>query len=92
MPAPSCRIMPARNISRCEAISASFGVSFRIGRKKRDRRIEQAQESGVFADLATETGRDGKTQGTHRREIPLQCRLRAFSQQFEHASRTTGSA
>ena len=39
MPAASCRIMPARSISRCETISASFGVSRRIGRKKRDRRI-----------------------------------------------------
>src|SRR5258708_35159365 len=31
--------MPARSISRWETISASFGVSRRIGRKKRDRRI-----------------------------------------------------
>src|SRR6266581_4791971 len=31
--------MPARSISRCDTISASFGVSRRIGRKKRDRRI-----------------------------------------------------
>src|SRR5215218_9318196 len=36
MPAASCRIMPARSISRCETISASFGFSFRIGRKNRD--------------------------------------------------------
>src|SRR6185295_15788760 len=40
MPADSCRIMPARSISRWETISASFGVSRRIGRKKRDRRIQ----------------------------------------------------
>src|SRR3979411_611806 len=39
MPAASWRIIPARSISRCEAISASFGVSRRIGRKKRDRRM-----------------------------------------------------
>jgi hypothetical protein len=31
--------MPARSISRCEAISASFGVSRKIGRKKRERRM-----------------------------------------------------
>src|SRR5712691_10967050 len=39
MPAASCRIMPARSINRCDTISASFGVSRRIGRKKRERRI-----------------------------------------------------
>src|SRR6266481_2227927 len=39
MPAASCRIMPARSISRCETISASFGFSFRIGRKNRDNRM-----------------------------------------------------
>src|SRR6185437_3314875 len=32
--------MPARNIRRWEAISASLGVSRRLGRKKRDRRME----------------------------------------------------
>src|SRR4029077_15979563 len=31
--------MPARNIRRWEAISASFGVSRRLGRKNRDRRM-----------------------------------------------------
>ena len=35
----SHRLMPARSISRCETISASFGVSRRVGMKKRDRRI-----------------------------------------------------
>src|SRR3954453_12268070 len=39
MPAASWRIMPARSISRCETISASFGFSFRIGRKNRDNRM-----------------------------------------------------
>jgi hypothetical protein len=68
MPAASCRIMPARSISRCEAISASFGVSFKIGKKKRDRRISQTQESGAFKDLVTESGRPDKTQAKHRRE------------------------
>jgi len=33
MPAASWRIMPARSISRCETISASFGVSRKIGMK-----------------------------------------------------------
>src|ERR1700733_6371032 len=32
--------MPARSISRWEAISASFGVSRRLGRKNRERRME----------------------------------------------------
>src|SRR4051795_9694137 len=31
--------MPARSISRCETISASFGFSFRMGRKNRDNRM-----------------------------------------------------
>src|SRR5215813_13006832 len=39
MPAASWRIMPARSISRCETISASFGFSFRMGRKNRDSRM-----------------------------------------------------
>src|SRR5215813_12779722 len=39
MPAASCRIIPARSISRCETISASFGFSFRMGRKNRDNRM-----------------------------------------------------
>src|SRR5438046_1794868 len=43
MPAASCRIMPARSISRCETISASFGFSFRIGRKNRDNRMGKTQ-------------------------------------------------
>src|ERR1700731_2121054 len=40
MPAASWRIMPARSISRWEAISASFGVSRKLGRKNRERRME----------------------------------------------------
>src|ERR1700675_929592 len=43
MPAASCRIMPARSISRCETISASFGFSFRMGRKNRDNRMGKTQ-------------------------------------------------
>src|SRR5258707_15654649 len=43
MPAASCRIMPARSISRCETISASFGFSFRMGRKNRDSRMGKTQ-------------------------------------------------
>src|ERR1051325_5222565 len=43
MPAASWRIMPARSISRSETISASFGVSRRIGRKKRERRMEEGR-------------------------------------------------
>ena len=34
MPAASSRIMPARSIKRWEAISASFGVSRRFGKKE----------------------------------------------------------
>src|SRR5664279_4687053 len=51
MPAASCRIMPARSISRCETISASFGVSREIGRKKRVRRIADGSESRADGSL-----------------------------------------
>src|SRR5271169_5827097 len=40
MPAASCRIIPARSISLWDAISASFGVSRRMGRKYRERRMK----------------------------------------------------
>jgi hypothetical protein len=33
MPADDCRIMPARNINRCETICASLGFSRSVGRK-----------------------------------------------------------
>src|SRR5579864_6649613 len=39
MPALDCRIMPARSISRCEAICASLGFSRISGRKYWERRI-----------------------------------------------------
>src|SRR5215469_3118080 len=51
MPAASCRIMPARSIRRCDTISASFGVSRRMGRKKRDRRMDFLEG---FVDDASE--------------------------------------
>src|ERR671918_281721 len=51
MPAASCRIMPARSISRCETISASFGFSFRMGKKNRDNRMGlSSEDSGEMAD------------------------------------------
>src|SRR5205814_294643 len=59
MPAASCRIMPARSINRCDTISASFGFSFRIGRKYRDNRISTPQES---AGSSSESGLSRKTQ------------------------------
>ena len=39
MPDEDCCTIPALNISICEAISASFGLSFNTGRKKRDNNI-----------------------------------------------------
>ncbi|MDT4869723.1 hypothetical protein FQZ97_1047690 [compost metagenome] len=39
MPADCCRIIPARSINLWETISASFGFSFRMGKKYCDRRI-----------------------------------------------------
>src|SRR5271168_4297376 len=40
MPALDWRIMPARSISRCETICASFGFSRSSGRKYSERRID----------------------------------------------------
>jgi hypothetical protein len=55
--------MPARSIRRCETIiSASFEVSFRIGRKNRDNRMGTPGESGE-REVASETGSGAKTQG-----------------------------
>ena len=65
MPAASCRIIPARNMSRCETISASFGVSRRIGRKKRDRRMGFERTRGRN-DGVRESGSPTKTQGPAR--------------------------
>src|ERR1700719_1046171 len=50
--------MPARSINRWEAISASFGVSRRLGRKNRERRME-SRKSG----RGSETGTAPETQG-----------------------------
>jgi hypothetical protein len=54
--------MPARSISRCETISASFGVSFRIGKKNRDNRMGRP---GIAwdTDAGSETGSASKIQG-----------------------------
>src|SRR3954466_14775107 len=65
MPAASCRSMPARSIRRCDTISASFGFSFRMGRKNRDNRMGDSKEVsiGVRAECrSSETGSAGKTQ------------------------------
>src|SRR5580704_7003888 len=58
MPAASWRIMPARSIRRCEAISASFGVSRRLGRKNRERRMDSSLRGS-----GSETGTSAETQG-----------------------------
>jgi hypothetical protein len=63
MPAASCRIMPARSIRRCDTISASFGVSFRMGRKNRDNRMGTPRESVKMREVNSETGSGAKTQG-----------------------------
>src|SRR5580704_2063199 len=44
--------MPARSISRWEAISASFGVSRRLGRKNRERRM-YSRKSGRGSETGT---------------------------------------
>src|SRR5712691_5917470 len=42
MPEASCRTMPARSMRRWETISASLGVSRRIGKKYRESRMGSA--------------------------------------------------
>src|SRR5579864_8745995 len=74
MPAASCRIMPARSISLCETISASFGVSRKIGRKKRDRRIAGGSESRTVGG-PSESGSAGKTQGRRNARLFLDATL-----------------
>src|SRR5213083_960327 len=58
--------MPARSISRCETISASFGFSFRMGRKNRDNRMGQLKESVGYWKRCSETGSGAKIQGRAR--------------------------
>src|ERR1700689_3366616 len=60
MPAASWRTMPARSISRCETISASFGVSRRIGKKNRDSRMGSAHDSGKRASRAVKPDHSAK--------------------------------
>src|SRR6478609_5221185 len=61
--------MPARSISRWEAISASFGVSLRMGRKKRDRRMGYSES---FADGLgrVKPDRPPKNKGYGRANLP----------------------
>src|SRR6516164_9003261 len=62
MPAASCRIIPARNIRRCDTISASLGVSRKIGKKNRERRMGW-RGSRSIGGAPSETGLPAKTQG-----------------------------
>src|SRR6185437_2897062 len=64
MPAASCRIMPARSISRCDTISASFGFSLRMGRKNRDSRMGTLEESVERRRPAVKPDRVGKHKGS----------------------------
>src|ERR1700733_11924286 len=63
MPAASCRSMPARSIRRCDTISASFGVSFRMGRKNRDNRMGTLKESVENGEPAVKPDRTSKHKG-----------------------------
>src|SRR5580698_4343926 len=66
MPAASCRIMPARSISRCDTISASFGFSLRMGRKNRDNRMGTLKESVEQWRPAVKPDRVGKHKASSR--------------------------
>src|SRR5450756_1886159 len=74
MPAASCRIMPARSISRCETISASFGFSLRMGRKNRDNRMGTPEESVRHGKPAVKPDRVRKHKGGDE-ENPLRLRI-----------------
>src|SRR5664280_2113197 len=74
MPAASCRIMPARSISRCETISASFGFSLRMGRKNRDNRMGTPVESVRHGKPAVKPDRVRKHKGGDE-ENPLSLRF-----------------
>src|SRR6478735_11140400 len=82
MPAASCRIMPARSISRCETISASFGFSFRMGRKNRDNRMGQLRESVGHQKGCSETGSGAKIQGRKPRKSRRKRGFGAISREF----------
>src|SRR5207244_6500667 len=89
MPAASCRIMPARSISRCETISASFGFSFRMGRKNRDNRMGQLKESVGYRKRCSETGSGAKIQGRVLRKAAEKADFRAvFGLRGPHAFTT----
>jgi hypothetical protein len=55
--------MPARSINRCDTISASFGFSFRIGRRKRDNRMGTPEESVKQGKPAVKADRSRKHKG-----------------------------
>src|SRR6516162_4669600 len=80
MPAASCLIMPARSIRRCETISASFGFSFRMGRKNRDSRMETLEES---VRGCSETGLGTKTQGRERGKAANAARFLSFFRRLQ---------
>src|SRR3954462_10543379 len=90
MPAASCRIMPARSISRCETISASFGFSCRMGRKNRDNRMGQLKESVGYRKRCSETGSGAKIQGRDRGKAAGKADFRAvFGPRGAHTFTTT---
>ena len=66
MPAASCLIMPARSIRRWEIISASLGVSRRIGKKYRDSRMGSALCFALRIAAAVKPDRSAKHKGSKR--------------------------
>src|SRR4051812_35669911 len=74
MPAASWRIMPARSISRCETISASFGFSFRMGRKNRDNRMARLGNRGKRRSPSLKPDQIAKHKG-RRPLMPASCEL-----------------
>src|SRR3982074_2673631 len=66
--------MRARSSSRCETISASFGFSFRMGRKNRDNRMGILKESVEHGRAAVKPDRARKHKGAHKPK-PLRQRI-----------------
>src|ERR1700752_2103892 len=82
MPAASWRNMPARSINRCETISASLGVSRRIGRKKRDRRIgRQWLQKRGWARVKAD--RQQKHKGADAAVLVAACRTYRFEKKLQ---------
>src|ERR1700733_865276 len=75
MPAASWRTLPARSIRRWETISASLGVSRRIGKKYRESRMCSVHRFELRLAPFSETGSPRKTQERQKIQQVFACGL-----------------